>query len=140
MSNNVNPIEKTVKEMEAQFKEWQFFLNNGIGILAFTLALGCLGTHAPSLNALLSFIFLSAIYCLGRKNFSQLYKELRNKKSKTTVEKVFYAGATKHFLGYQKILASYTVFFIGYLFLAFVMFGNLLNKYFPALGGYFYGG
>jgi len=137
--NEIRPTQKTVKEMEVQFRVWAYFLNNVIGLFAFTLGLGCLGTHSPSLNALFSFILLCAVYSLGWDKFSRIYKELRDKKEKTTLEKVFYAGATKHFLGFRAMLAHYIVFFMGISFLVFIMLSSTLAERFLGLKNYFYG-
>lgn len=137
--SEIKLTKKTLKEMETQFQEWEYFLNNIIGILAFSFAISCLGTHYPSLNAFISFIFLSTIYYFGRGKFSQLYKQLRDKKEKTTIEKIFYEGATRHFLGVKKLLLRYTVFLLGYIFLSFVMLGNALTEHFFILKTYFYG-
>jgi len=135
----INQIDKSVKQMESEFKEWEFFLNNGIGILAFSFALGSLGTNSPSVNAFISFLFLSLIYLFGRNKFSKVYKDLRNKKDKTIVEKVMHEGAKKIFLSGKALLLRYPIFLMGYLFLAFVIFSNSLVQQCPIFKAYIYG-
>jgi hypothetical protein len=56
-------------DINTDFKNWKIFLNNGIGLLSFNLAIGCLGTPSPSLNALLSLIAISILYFLGYPAF-----------------------------------------------------------------------
>lgn len=52
-----------------EFENWQSFLNNTIGVLAFTLGLASLGTHSPDFNAALSVAFLLTVSYSARQLF-----------------------------------------------------------------------
>ncbi|MBF4218218.1 hypothetical protein C5616_23950, partial [Vibrio anguillarum] len=54
--------EEYLERVEKQFKKWAMFLNNAIGILAFTLALACLGTNVPWLNACFSVLIVGYVW------------------------------------------------------------------------------
>lgn len=64
-----------MEERERSEANWAKFLNTTLGLLGFPLGLACLGTKTPSLNALLSVIFVFAMWAMGRHLMPAHFKE-----------------------------------------------------------------
>ena len=45
---------KMLAQIEAEYSKWGEFLNGGIGLLAFSFGLSCLGTPRPDITGFLS--------------------------------------------------------------------------------------
>ncbi|WP_290502732.1 hypothetical protein [Alcanivorax sp.] len=118
-----------------EFENWQSFLNNTIGVLAFTLGLASLGTHSPDFNAALSVAFLLTVSYSARQLFPTTYKKLRDKKNKSEEEEIVFKGLTKHHFSIHK----YAVYTLGYSFLVFIATSPHWETIFPALTSYIYG-
>ena len=130
---------KNVGNAKKQFTRWELFLNNIVGVFAYNAAQSALGTHSPSTNAVISFVFLLALTWLGRKQFPELLKDLRSKKDKTEHENYFLVALESKHLGIKAMFGRYTVFVIGYSFLIFVAAANLISKECPLISKYVYG-
>ncbi len=109
--------------VEKQFKQWAKFLNNAIGILAFTFALACLGTNVPWLNACFSVLIVGYVWHQGKNNFPEEIEKLRkeaknnkevkgNKQAKLVVK----ALVSEH-LNWKTLITKYPVYLLGYIFL-----------------------
>lgn len=118
-----------------EFETWQSFLNNTIGVLAFTLGLASLGTHSPSFNAALSIAFLLSVSYSARQIFPNTYKKIRDKKNKSEEEEIFFKGLTKHHFSIHK----YAVYALGYSYLVFIATSSHWVTIFPALTSYIHG-
>ena len=108
-----NIADKTKKEAEV----WKTFLNNIIGIFAFSISIGCLGTSNPKLYACISLAFAVLLIFMGRKSFPETIKKLREKKDKTEVEKLFLIGLEKDNFGFAAAITRYGTYFWGLAFL-----------------------
>lgn len=105
--------DKTKKEAVV----WKTFLNNIIGIFAFSISIGCLGTSNPKLYAYISLAFAGLLIFMGRKSFPATIKKLREKKDKTEVEKLFLIGLEKDNFGFKAVITRYGTYFWGLAFL-----------------------
>lgn len=128
--------DELLNELRDQFKLWATFLNTGVGLLSFTLAIACLGTKMPWFNALLSMIVVMLIRVQGTHYFPQKVRELRKAAKTDNKAKILYKGLESEFLNTRTLFMKYPIFLIGYLFLCFVIFSPLLVKAVPFLALY----
>ena len=124
-------------EIREQFKLWATFLNTGIGLLSFTLAIACLGTNIPWVNALLSMLIIVCIRVQGKHYFPSKVKDLRKRAKEDEKAKVLLKGLESEFLSFKTLITGYPIFLIGFLFLFLVIFSPFLVNIIPTLGGYF---
>ena len=106
----------TLNEIEAEYMRWSEFLNVGIGLLSFSLAISCLGTPAPKNAALISLIFMLLFMIYGQKHFPRKLRELR-KISLKGVDEVALLGIERKYFGLDALLRNFPVFLFGWLFL-----------------------
>lgn len=124
---------KLLEDLREQFKLWAIFLNTGIGLLSFTLAIACLGTNAPWFNASLSMAVVVLVRVQGIHYFPKKISELRKAAKTDKKAKVLYKGLESEFLNIKFLLTKCPIFLIGYVFLCFVIFSPLLIKIIPSL-------
>ncbi|MDP5208858.1 hypothetical protein [Microbulbifer sp. 2205BS26-8] len=124
-------------EVREQFKLWATFLNTGVGLLSFTLAIACLGTNIPWVNALLSMLIIICFRVQGKHYFPSKVKYLRQRAKEDERAKILLKGLESEFLGFRTLIIGYPIFFIGFFFLFLVIFSPLLVNIIPALGRYF---
>jgi hypothetical protein len=140
---NIDDLDKLINETDKQVEEWALFLNNVIGILAFTLGLASLGTSTASFNALISLAFLSLVWFQGKHKFSENIANLR-KKLKESKEadhsheklKVILSGFEKRYFGAKALLTQFPIYVFGMLFLIILISGKLFAPYSPLLSSY----
>lgn len=125
------------KTPEEQFHDWEAYSNGFIGTLAFSLAIGSLGTSSPSINAFISLLFAITLFTIGP--FPTTVTMLRTKGNRTLSEERARRTLESQNIGLYAILTRYTVCVLGLLSLAFVIALDRLGDYFPAITHYIYG-
>lgn len=87
-------LEEIIEETRRIVPRWHRFVNQGIGAVCFSLALGCLGTRHPQIYASISFIFVAVIFYAYRNYFPSTIRELRNipRRRRTDIEEVVLRG------------------------------------------------
>jgi len=126
-----------IDTFRAEFLRWEEFLNSIWGILAFTFALGCLGTHVPWINAWICCAFLVILRLGANNQFPQSMRRLRLKAKDDPAFRQLLQKRTDQFLGNRVLLIRYPLFLMGWICLAIVMFSRGLVMYLPWLNGYF---
>jgi hypothetical protein len=107
--------DQLISELDEAFKGWAFFLNNAIGMFAFTLALACLGTKTPAINAFLAFVVVFCVRHQGRHHFPQKILDLRAAAKTEPKARILLAGLTQKYMSNKTAITDYTVFVIGFL-------------------------
>lgn len=125
-----------LNELREQFKKWADFLNMGFGLVSFTLALTCLGTNTPVLNAWLSLVVVAFIRYKGSHIFPAEIIRLRKAAKLDKNARIVLNGLGKEFLSIKALIVGYPVFLIGYLLLCLIAVSPLLIPVMPALGAY----
>ena len=134
--NKVELTDKYVAQLDSQFELWANYLNIGIGLLAFTLAVACLGTESPVINAWLSIVVLSLLRFNGNKFFPEEIKKLRLQSKEDQAAKIVLDGLDKRYFGFKTNFSKYPVFTLGFLMLIAVAFSYQIAKVFPVWGSY----
>lgn len=114
-------VEELVVTVKRETLVWKLFLNYTIGMLAFAFGLGCLGTSNPELYARISISFLG-LAVISSRRFPRTIEHLR-KKNRAEFENVLLKGIEKHFFSINNLLAEYTVYVLGFVFLIMVACG-----------------
>ncbi|WP_196361091.1 hypothetical protein, partial [Vibrio anguillarum] len=109
--------EEYLERVEKQFKKWAMFLNNAIGILAFTLALACLGTNVPWLNACFSVLIVGYVWFQGKNNFPEEIDKLRKEAKDDKQAKLVVKALVSEHLNWKTMFTKYPVYLLGYVFL-----------------------
>lgn len=105
-----------VKESDQEITQWYTYLNNILGFVSFTFALGVQGTPNVYFNAALSlFWVLIAHYWIGNNRFPKHLSHLRNSKEEGSRNLAFHIE--KHHLSYWTIIKKAPLFLIGYIYL-----------------------
>jgi hypothetical protein len=115
-------MNERIRELHSEFAN---ILNVVVGLLAFSLALGSLGSSQPGINAVLSALFMCLVYLISRKYFYEQYAIMRlnaNTDLSVTVRSVKPLGM------FQEFKAT-PVYFFGTLFLVIVMGADAFNFY-----------
>jgi hypothetical protein len=133
MMTDIKIDDHYVAELGRQFARWKIFLNGGIGLVAFSLALSCLGTKTPVLNAWLSMAVLVCIRIYGKDQFPAEVTRLRKEAKHDPKAAIVLHGVLHRFMGMKTLILGYTVLLIGYLLLVFVMFSWAIAYRFPSL-------
>ena len=121
------------RAIKAGFKHWSDFLNNAIGLVSFSLALGCLGTHRPATNACLSFLFVMSIRIAGKDIYPAPMCRLQQAAKKhPELKKDVYAQQSKH-MSTTRMFNANLPFLFGYVFLMFVMFSHIFYLEVPVM-------
>lgn len=128
--------DELLDEIRDQFKLWATFLNTGVGLMSFTLAIACLGTNTPWINALLSMLIIILIRVQGKHYFPSKVEDLRRRAKEDNKAKVLLKGLESEFLSFKTLVTGYPIFLIGFIFLSLVMISPLLVEAIPALGDY----
>ena len=102
-----------LERLNTEFQRWHFFLNNGVGLLAFSFALAVQGTVYRNFNAILALIVVFLVANYGRDLFPASFQNLRDKKLRTARENLLLAGITKTKLRLRDAL----VYWVGFLYL-----------------------
>jgi hypothetical protein len=122
-----------INELREQFKKWAEFLNMGFGLVSFSLALTCLGTSTPVLNAWFSIAVVTFIRYKGSHIFPSEILRLRKIAKADQSSRVVLDGLQKEFLSVKTMLIEYPVFLLGYLLLAMIAGSPGLIPVFPSL-------
>ncbi len=118
-----------LEDIESQFEIWATYLNTGVGLFAFTLALACLGTNSPATNAWLSIIVISLTYKNGRKFFPAEINKLRSLAKTDKKAQVVLNGLMETHLGFKTNFTKYPLFVFGYVFLFLIAFSNYIKEH-----------
>jgi hypothetical protein len=131
--SEININDEYTNELRDQFRKWADFLNMGFGLVAFTFALACLGTHTPVLNAWLSLIVVGFIRYKGNHVFPAEILRLRKAAKTDQNSRIVLLGLTKEFLSVKAAVIHYPVFLVGYFLLAIIATSPFLSPLFPFL-------
>jgi hypothetical protein len=101
---------------EQSEKRWADFLNATVGLLGFSLGLGCLGTKTPPFNAMISLLFVLGIWARGRHLVPAHFKSEHAATRRTLKERLRFWRST-----------GPAVF--GYAFLSFIIASNPLAQW-----------
>jgi len=123
-------------DIESQFETWASYLNTGVGLVAFTLALACLGTNSPAINAWLSILVISLTYKNGRKFFPAEINNLRSLAKKDKKAKLVLDGLMKTHFGFKTNFTKYPLFMFGYIFLFLIAFSGCIKEYSTIFSSY----
>ncbi len=109
--------------------EFANILNIVIGLLAFSLALGSLGSQQPGFNALISIIFMGFVYLSFRNYFYNKYAVLR-----LNADSVLRARILKvRPLGMWEEFKATPIYFVGSMSLIAVMVIDVVDFYLQKL-------
>lgn len=125
-----------INELREQFKKWADFLNMGFGLVSFTLALACLGTKTPVLNAWLSLVIVAFIRYKGSHVFPVEILRLRKAAKTEKSARIVLDGLQKEFMSMKTMVVDYPVFMLGYILLAIIAGSPGLIPLFPYLKAY----
>lgn len=125
-----------INELRGQFKKWADFLNMGFGFASFTLALTCLGTKTPVLNAWLSLVVLAFIRYKGSHIFPAEIIRLRKAAKLDQNARVVLNGLSKEFMSVKALILGYPIFLLGYVLLCIIAASPWLLPVLPILGTY----
>ncbi|MCG9680451.1 hypothetical protein [Vibrio sp. Isolate24] len=117
-----------LKKIRSQFKLWESFLNNAIGVLAFTLGLASLGTPIPCISATLSLFVVIFIWWQGQSLFPKEVTRLRKMAKKDYKSKVILSGVMTEQLSWLKAVTRYPMYLLGFLFLILVAVSPFVEK------------
>jgi hypothetical protein len=137
--NEISVNEEYLNELREQFKKWADFLNIGFGLLSFTLALACLGTKTPVVNAWLSLVVVSYIRYKGSNIFPGEILRLREEAKADQSSRVVLNGLSKEFLSVKALVTGYPIFLLGFVLLALIAASPLLSRSLPLLNAYVHG-
>lgn len=102
-----------LERLNTEFQRWHFFLNNGVGLLAFGFALAVQGTVYRNFNAIVALIIVFLVANYGRDLFPASFQNLRDKKVRTARENILLAGIAK----IKFRLRDTLVYWIGFFYL-----------------------
>jgi hypothetical protein len=125
-----------INELREQFKKWADFLNMGFGFVSFSLALACLGTKTPVLNAWLSLAVVAFIRYKGSHIFPSEILRLRKAAKTDQSARVVLHGLSKEFMSLKAMITDYPIFLLGYVLLAVIAASPWLIPMFPFLRAY----
>ena len=134
--NQITIDDEYINELREQFKKWADFLNMGFGFVSFTLALTCLGTKTPSLNAWLSLVVVAFIRYKGSHIFPAEVIRLRKAAKADQNARIVLNGLNKEFLSAKAMIIGYPVFLLGYLLLCLIAVSPWVVPVMPVLGAY----
>jgi hypothetical protein len=132
----MEPAMNSKDRLDNEFKAWEDFLNNVIGVLAFTLAMASIGTNSPSTNAFISMLFLLILMGNRRSLFPAILVMLRAKENRTRTEEESRKSIERGRLGLKAFLRRYSVYVAGWLFLVFVVSLHRLSDFWPSISLY----
>ncbi|EIN5961877.1 hypothetical protein [Vibrio cholerae] len=125
-----------IEQVSEQFKLWANFLNTGIGLLSFTLAIACMGTESPTINAVLSLIVIFFVRISGSQYFPHEIQQLRAKAKSDEKAKIILLGLEKKYFGFKTNFTMYPMFVFGLFFLIAVSMSTSIAKILPWWGTY----
>ena len=127
--------ETFLEKVEEQFTVWALFLNNAIGILAFTLNLACLGTNTPWINACFSIFILYYVWRQGNKHFPETIVILRDKAKIDKKAKLLLSALNAEHFSFRKVIKRYPVYLVGFVLLVVTAGSPLLHNFIVMLFG-----
>jgi hypothetical protein len=108
----------------------------GFGFVSFTLALTCLGTRTPALNAWLSLFVATFIRYKGNHIFPAEIIRLRKASKLDQNARIVLNGLSKEFLSVKALVAGYPIFLLGYVLLCIIALSPWLVQVAPILRSY----
>lgn len=109
--------DELIAKVREQFKQWAMFLNNGVGLLSFTLGLGCLGTNIPWVSAIFSIVLVILVRNQGKHFFPSEIKKLRDIAKTNEKARVLLKGLEAEYFSKTKLVKEYPTFLFGFIFL-----------------------
>ncbi|ENM5903744.1 hypothetical protein DX885_003885 [Vibrio mimicus] len=125
-----------IEQVSEQFKLWANFLNTGIGLLSFTLAIACMGTESPTINAVLSLIVIFFVRISGSQYFPHEIQQLRAKAKSDEKAKIILLGLEQKYFGFKTNFTMYPMFVFGLFSLIAVSMSTSIAKILPWWGTY----
>lgn len=132
----IEVTDEYLADITSQFEIWASYLNTGVGLVAFTFALACLGTASPAINAWLSIIVISLTYRSGRKFFPAEINNLRSLAKNDKKYAILLNGLMEEHLGFKTNFTKYPLFLFGYLFLFLIAFSGFIKNYSSIFSSY----
>lgn len=108
--------QETIEEIETEYAKWAEFLNVGVGLLSFSLAISCLGTTRTDVTAFLSLLFMLLFMVYGQKHFPRKLRELR-KASLVGIDELLLHGIERKYFGRKSLFKHFPIFLAGWFFL-----------------------
>lgn len=115
---------------------FSYFLNTGIGLLAFTLGLASLGTNSPALNASLSLIVIILVRINGASFFPREIQRLRKLAKTDSKAKIVLDGLESKHFGFKSNFTKYHLFAFGLIFLIVISVWQPIAEFIPAIESY----
>lgn len=131
--SGISVNDEYIKEVREQFKKWSDFLNMGFGFISFSLALACLGTKTPALNACFSLLVVSFIRYKGSHIFPSEILRLRKLAKVDKSARIVLDGLQKEFMSLKSVIFNYPIFLLGYFILALIASSPILIPILPWL-------
>lgn len=125
-----------IEKIEAQVKLWANFLNTGVGLLAFTLAMASLGTESPVINSWLSFAVVVIVRVQGKNYFPAEIQMLKARAKSDSTAKILLDGLMSKYFGFGSNFRLYPLLVVGILLLWAVGVSPAIAKVFPQWGIY----
>ena len=120
-----------------ELEQWFMFLNTVIGMLSFTLALACLGTNIPAINAFFSFIIVILAVEQEKRYILSKTRKLREAAKDNETADTILKGLERKYLSVPKLIFKSPMYLIGFGLLLCVMISPWLFNGHPLLIEYF---
>jgi len=101
--------EEIMEKVKGETPQWKQYANILIGVLAFSLAIGCLGTPHPKPYALASLVFILLLIYTTAPAPSSTLRRLSEKKDKTESDTLLIKRIEKEALSAHKNLIPFTL-------------------------------
>ncbi len=137
--NGIFVDDQYFERMRDQFQRWATFLNMGFGFVSFSLALACLGTNSPVVNAWFCLIVMGYIRFKSSHLFPNEILRLRKLAKKDPKARIVLAGLEKEFLNWKTLVFGHPIFLIGFILLAIIATSPFLTPVAPLLKTYIVG-
>lgn len=106
-------------KLEAERDQWAEFLNRKVGVPAFCLGIGSLGTPVPFAASTVALFFLVAIMWHGSRQFPAQIRSLR-KMQLEGFEEVKLLGIERKLFGPRAVAEVFPLYLLGTIFLVVV--------------------
>jgi hypothetical protein len=130
--------DELLDKVRDQFKLWAMFLNNGVGLLSFSLGLASLGTNIPWVSAILSIVVVILIRNQGKHYFPSEIKKLRDIAKNEEKARILLKGLEAEYFSNKKMIKEYPLFLIGFVFLMSVALSPMFLGFYGSIN-LFYG-
>ncbi|WP_062270525.1 hypothetical protein [Endozoicomonas arenosclerae] len=120
-----------------EIEQWLTFLNTVIGMLSFTLALACLGTNTPAINAFFSFIIVILAVEQEKRSLLGKTRKLRAAAKDNEKADIILKGIEQKYLSIPKLIFKSPIYLMGFGLLLCVIISPFVFNEYPYLTEYF---